>query len=97
MISLNGNVNSILYILTHNNITPVMKRSDGLYTLVDKSSITPSDNPGTNLNASYPNYDMIKSPIPEYENIAILGNWSTSNYWYNSDNNKWTFIQGPPQ
>lgn len=97
MISLNGNLNGVLYFLTHNNITPIIKRPDGLYTLVNKSSITPSDNPGTNLNASYPNYNMVKSPIPEYENIAILGNWSTSSYHYNSNNNKWTYINTEPQ
>ena len=87
--ALNGNLNGVLGNVTFiPSIAPVIKRSDGLYTIVDKDSIKPSDTFGTNLEAGY------RSITDGYIYINILGAWGTGDYDYDGNNNKWTFIGG---
>ncbi len=84
------NLNSILDNLISGNIAPVIQRSDGLYTVVNNSSITPSDVEGTNLDGSFFNSDG------SLTYITILGAWDTdsstataTSYYYNTTTNKW--------
>ena len=79
---LNGVLNNMVY-----NVSPVIKLSNGLYTLVDKSTIISDETPGTNL------IGFIVSNCSSTDEIIykfkLLGNWSSNNYSYNNDTNKW--------
>ncbi len=87
--ALSNDLNGVLNNVAH-GISPVIKLSNGLYTLVDKHSIIPDENLGTNLtgNIIY-NCNTEDNVIV---NFKLLGNWSTngpSYFEYNEENNKW--------
>jgi len=84
--ALNNDLNGVLNNMV-NNVSPVIKLSNGLYTLVDKSTIISDEIPGTNL------IGFIVSNCSSTDEIIykfkLLGNWSSNNYSYNNDTNKW--------
>ena len=80
--ALNGNLNAVLNNIV-NNVSPVIKHSNGLYTLIDKTSVIP-DNLSNNLKCRY----YIAFNVND---IKLLG--SQNKYFYDSTTNTWALIQ----
>lgn len=83
---LNGDLNGVLSNVV-DNVSPVIKLSNGLYTIVPFYTIVPTDseNLGTNLLAN-----VLITPI------KLLGTWSTdintNHYEYDEEKNQWIYI-----
>jgi len=85
--ALNNDLNGVLSNVAK-GISPVIKLSNGLYTIVDKNTIKPTDTLGNGLvgyitNGCHTNDQIIY-------NFKLLGNW-TINYSYNNETNKWEY------
>lgn len=85
--ALNGNLNNVLSNVV-SKVSPVIKLSNGLYTIVPFYTIVPTDseNLGTNLSVSM--------PLRLIGSIELIGTWSSSDqygdyYEYDNDNNIW--------
>lgn len=86
--ALNNDLNGVLGNVA-NGISPVIKLSNGLYTIVDKHSITPDENLGNNLIGSIISYYTEDNIII---NFKLLGTWSTDGqiyFEYDEENNEW--------
>lgn len=86
--ALNGNLDNVLYNIIWKNVAPVIKLSNGLYTLVDKNTVVPDTTLGTNLIGRGVNDSVLAD-------LKIIGNWSTNQYQYDSDTHKWYWIAIP--
>lgn len=87
--ALNNNLNGVLNNIV-NDVAPVIKLSNGLYSLVDKSSVVPSETEGTNLKGGVVDNCMTSDTIIWY--FELLGNWSAS-YYYMADIRKWGWTE----
>ena len=90
--ALNGELSDVLNNIIH-GVAPVIKLSNGLYTLVNKNTIVPDRTPGTNL------FGYVIEECDTYDetiSFTLIGNWSTDEYWYDRDTNKWVY-QSPPE
>ena len=87
--ALNGNLNGVLENAI-NDISPVIKCGNGLYTLVNKKSIIPTEVNGTNLNCSYYVHEIVDNLLVTSIPVLLIGNWN-SNYSYSEDINKWEY------
>ena len=87
--ALNNNLNGVLGNVA-NGISPIIKLSNGLYSLINKQSIIPDINLGTNLVG---NIDVnCNTEDNVIVNFKLLGNWSTEGliyFEYNEENNEW--------
>lgn len=86
--ALNNNLNGVLNNIIK-DVAPVIKLSNGLYTLVDKETIVPDKTQLINLIG-----DVMLDCSTEDEIISafkLLGSWA-SDYYYNQNTNTWTFV-----
>lgn len=83
--ALNNNLNGVLDNIVH-NVSPVIKLSNGLYTLVDKNTIIPDETSGTNLIGKVIEECITIDTIIKL--FKLLGSWQDS-YIYDSTTNTW--------
>lgn len=92
--ALNGDLNGVLNNIVH-NVSPVIRLSNGLYTLISKDEIYPDIVDGVNLTGRIDEYCVSTDNNILY--FKLLGNWSsnidTNHYSYINDNNKWEYIE----
>lgn len=84
--ALNNELNGVLSNVVHGT-SPVIKLSNGLYTIVDKDSIVPDETLGTNLLGCVNNGYIAYSEL--ISDFKLIGTWRTVNYTYNNETNKW--------
>lgn len=88
--ALNGDLNTVLYNIVYDRAAPVIRLTNGLYTVVQKDSIVPDETLGTNLlgcvNNGYITYSELIS------DFKLIGTWRTVNYTYNNETNKWRYV-----
>ena len=86
--ALNGNLNGVLSNIVDNR-SPVIRLSNGLYTLIDRYSIIPNTNLGTNFNGRIEEYCITEDEIIDI--FKLLGTWDSNAYFYDQ-NTGWYII-----
>ena len=86
--ALNGNLNDVLSNIVDNR-SPVIKLSNGLYTLVNRHLIIPDTNLGTNLSGRIDEYCITEDEIIDI--FKLLGTWNSNEYFYDQ-NTGWYVI-----
>lgn len=84
--ALNGNLTSVLDSVIDMK-PPIIKLNNGLYALINYSSVVPDANLGTNLLAQVEESSSINDNI--FENYKLLGLWDSVTFLYNTETYKW--------
>lgn len=79
-----ADLNKILYSYV-NGITPVVKRDDGLYTLVLGGGVNPDIVLGTNLRIYFQKSSLEIVPA------IVNGTWDTDSFRYDNNTNHWYY------
>ena len=77
--ALNNDLNDVLLNIADNR-SPVIKLSNGLYSLISKQSIAPDTNLGTNLIGNIHENCATGDEITYY--FKLLGTWNSNEYFY---------------
>ena len=88
--ALNGNLESVLDSVIDMK-SPIIKLNNGLYALINYSSVVPDTNLGTNLLAQVEESSSINDNI--FESYKLLGLWDSSTFFYSNENYKWTKLR----
>ena len=84
--ALNNDLNDVLLNIVDNR-SPVIKLSNGLYSLISKQSITPDTNLGTNLIGNIDENCITGDEITFY--FKLLGTWNDYSFYYDDTTGEW--------